>query len=291
MIELMRDNSKVLRALTDGLFYFVGSAFYALAVVIFISPKNISPGGLTGVAMQINYLTPIPIGIAILAMNIPLMLAAWRRIGFDFTVRTSVCILISSLMIDLFEIYIPPFHGDIILTVIFGGVFSGVGLGLIYMRGGTTGGSELIARLIGEKLQHVPVGRLLLLVDAVVVASAAVVYRNIESALYAIILIFITTVLMDALIYGKNKGKMLLIVTKYEYQSATEIMQKMRRGVTILKGVGAYSGKDTQVLLCAVRPSEVYTLRTLVYDIDPSAFIVVLSTDEVLGEGFLPLGK
>ena len=194
-------------------------------------------------------------------------------------------------MIDLLECYIPPFHGDIILTVVFGGVLSGAGLGLIYMRGGTTGGTELIARLVGSKFQHVPIGRLILLVDAIVVASSARVYRNFQSALYAIIYIYVSTALMDTLIYGKNKGKMLLIVTKAERQAAAAIMQRIQRGVTILKGAGAYTGMERQILLCAIRPSEVSLLRTLVYDIDPSAFVVVLSTDEVRGEGFRPLIK
>lgn len=286
-----RENSRTWRIFADGVFYFVGSVLYAISIVVFIAPNNISPGGLTGVATQINYLIPVPIGTAILFMNIPLMLAAWKQIGLDFTIRTSICIVISSAMIDLLEFYIPPFHGDIILTVVFGGVLSGAGLGLIYMRGGTTGGTELIARLVGSKFQHVPIGRLILLVDAIVVASSALVYRNFQSALYAIIYIYVSTALMDTLIYGKNKGKMLLIVTKAERQAAAAIMQRIQRGVTILKGAGAYTGMERQILLCAVRPSEVYLLRTLVYDIDPSAFVVVLSTDEVLGEGFRPFNK
>jgi uncharacterized membrane-anchored protein YitT (DUF2179 family) len=287
----MRNNSKVGRILFDGLFYIIGSALYALSVVIFISPNNISPGGLTGVATLLNYLTPIPIGVAMLVMNIPLMLAAWKRIGIDFTIRTTIVTVLVSVMIDLFELFIPPFHGDIILISVFGGVLSGVGLGLVYMRGGTTGGSEVIARLAGRSYPHIPIGRLILIVDAVVVACATVVYRNFQSSLYAIILIYVSTVVMDTMIYGKNKGKMLLIVTKYEHQISNEIMQKMQRGVTMLKGAGAYSGAEMQVVLCAVRPSEVYPLRTLVYDIDPNAFIIVVSTDEVLGEGFGTFSK
>ena len=133
-----RENSRTWRIFADGVFYFVGSVLYAISIVVFIAPNNISPGGLTGVATQINYLIPVPIGTAILFMNIPLMLTAWKQIGLDFTIRTSICIVISSAMIDLLEFYTPPFHGDIILTVVFGGVLSGAGLGLIYMRGGTT---------------------------------------------------------------------------------------------------------------------------------------------------------
>jgi uncharacterized membrane-anchored protein YitT (DUF2179 family) len=274
------------RILSDGFFYVIGSALYALSVVIFISPNNISPGGLTGVATLVNYLTPIPIGTAMLAMNIPLMLAGWKRLGIDFTIRTAVATVLVSAMIDLFELFVPAFYGDIILTSVFGGVMSGAGLGLIYMRGGTTGGSEIIARLAGLRYTHIPIGRLILIVDAVVVAAAAVVYRNIQGSLYAIILIYVSAAVMDTMIYGKNKGKMLLIISKHEERISSEIMEKMQRGVTKLCGVGGYSGQKIQMILCAVRPSEVYQIRTLVYDIDKDAFIIVVSTDEVLGEGF-----
>ena len=166
---------KTVRILSDGFIYLLGSTLYALSVVIFISPNNISPGGLTGVATLISYLSPIPTGAAMLAMNIPLMFAAWKRIGMDFTIRTTIATALVSVLIDVFELFVPPFHGDIILTSVFGGVLSGVGLGLIYMRGGTTGGSEVIARLISRKYTHIPVGRLILIVDAIVVIIAAAV--------------------------------------------------------------------------------------------------------------------
>lgn len=279
------------RAITDGLYYIVGSALYALAVDIFIAPNKISPGGLTGMATLIGHLTPVPIGVAMLTMNLPLMFAALRSLGPDYTIRTAIATIIVSVMIDSFQIFVPPFHGDIILAAIFGGVLSGVGIGLIYMRGGTTGGSELIARLVWRKMSHVPVGRIILAVDALVVASAATVYRNFESSMYAIILIYVTSVLIDTLIYGRNKGKMLLIVTAKVREVVDDVLKTLHRGVTILKAAGGFSGSEKEVLLCAVRPSEVYLLRTLVYDHDPDAFIVVLSTDEVLGEGFRPFNN
>ena len=169
---------------------------------------------------------------------------------------------------------------------LFGGVLAGAGLGLIYMRGATTGGSEIVARLLERKFRHIPIGRLILLVDAVVVGASAIVYRNVESALYAMVLIFVSSSVMDALVYGGDAGKMLLIMTKKEREVADRILAEMERGVTMLNATGAYTGDDRRVLLCAVRRSEVYKLRTLVADLDPDAFIIVASTDEVLGEGF-----
>ena len=172
------------------------------------------------------------------------------------------------------------------LIALFGGVLAGAGLGLIYMRGATTGGTEVVARLLERKFRHIPIGRLILLVDALVVAASALVYRNVETALYAMVLIFVSTSLMDALVYGGDKGKMLLVMSKREQEIADAVLERMERGVTMLNATGAYTGGDRRVLLCAVRRSEMYELRSLVTDIDPGAFMIVVSTDEVLGEGF-----
>ena len=159
------------------------------------------------------------------------------------------------------------------------------------MRGATTGGSEIVARLLERKFHHIPIGRLILLVDAMVVAASAVVYGNIESALYAMVMIFVSSSMMDALVYGADKGKMLLIMTRKEREIADAVLERMKRGVTMLNATGAYTGGERRVLLCAVRRSEMYQLRTLVQDLDPAAFMIVVSTDAVLGEGFKTQGK
>lgn len=274
----------------DILFYLLGSVLYALSVNVFTAPNQIAPGGVTGLSTLANYLFPVlPIGVLIFGINLPLFFAAWKRIGREFTIRTALVTAASSLCIDITTRLLPPFRGDMILTAVFGGVLSGAGLGLIYMRGATTGGSEIVARLLERKFRHIPIGRLILAVDAVVVAAAALVYRNLESALYAIVLIFVSTSVMDRLIYGGESGKMLLIMTQEEEAVAADILAAMRRGVTMLEAAGAYTGGARRVLLVAVRRSEVYRLRTVVHDRDPGAFIIVVSTDEVLGEGFKPL--
>lgn len=274
------------RLSVDALFYLLGSVLYALSVNIFTAPNQIAPGGATGIATLLNYLFHLPIGTVILVINLPLFVASWRRLGLEFTIRTVIVTTVSSLVIDVLAPFVPAFRGDRILTVVFGGVLAGAGLGLIYMRGATTGGTEIVARLLERRLRHIPIGRLILLVDAVVVAASAVVYRNIESALYAMILIFVTTSLMDALIYGGDSGKMMLVMSSKEQEIAGKVLQVMGRGVTLLNATGAYTGDERRVLLVAVRRSEVYQLRTLVEETDPGAFLIVVSTDEVLGEGF-----
>lgn len=270
----------------DAALYLLGCIIYSMSVNVFTAPNNIVQGGLTGVATLLNYLFHLPIGIMILLMNVPLIFMAWRYVGVGFTVRTAINTALSSVIIDVTSPYVTPFHGNQILSVVFGGVTAGIGLGLIFMRGGTTGGSEIIARLLELRFPHITIGRLILLVDATVVVAAAVIYNNVENALYAIVMIYICSVIMDTLVYGKNKGKMLLIVTGEEEKVTDGILRRVNRGLTILKGQGGYTGTDRRVLLCAVRPSEVYGVRNLIYDLDPHAFIVIVSTDDVLGNGF-----
>ena len=279
------------RGLLDAGGYLLGSVLYALSVNIFTAPNHIAPGGVTGVSTLLNYLFQLPIGTMILVINLPLLLASWFRLGKAFTLRTAVVTLLSSLVIDGAAPFLPAFRGDTILVAVFGGVLAGTGLGLNFMRGATTGGSEIVARLLERKFHHIPIGRLILLVDALVVAASAVVYGNIESALYAMVMIFVSSSMMDALVYGADKGKMLLIMTRKEREIADAVLEKMKRGVTMLNATGAYTGGEKRVLLCAVRRSEMYQLRTLVQDLDPSAFMIVVSTDEVLGEGFKTPGK
>ena len=279
------------RTALDGLFYVLGSVLYALSVNIFTAPNQIAPGGVTGVATLLNYVWGAPIGTMILLINLPLLLAAWFRLGKACTVRTLIVTVLSSTVIDATASFLPPFQGDRMLVALFGGVLAGAGLGLIYMRGATTGGTEVVARLLERKFRHIPIGRLILLVDALVVAASALVYRNVETALYAMVLIFVSSSLMDALVYGGDKGKMLLIMSRKEREIADEILNRMERGVTILNATGAYTGGERRVLLCAVRRSEMYQLRSIVMDIDPGAFLIVVSTDEVLGEGFKTPGE
>lgn len=280
------NKEQIKRTALDSLFYVLGSILYALSVNIFTAPNQIAPGGATGLATLANYLAQVPIGTVILVINLPLFIAAWRKLGRWFTVRTMVVTILSSVVIDASALFLPAFHGDQMLVALFGGLLAGAGLGLIFMRGATTGGTEIVARLLERKFRHIPIGRLILLVDAVVVGLSAIVYRNVESALYAMVLIFVSSMVMDAIVYGGDKGKMMLIMSKMHREIAAQVMEKMERGVTLLDATGAYTGGEQEVVLCAVRRSEVYQLRRLVNDVDPNAFMIVVSTDEVLGEGF-----
>lgn len=285
----MRQDVK--RSVIDVLYYIMGSVLYAVSVNCFSAPNHIAPGGLTGISTVIHYVMPeAPIGLTILILNMPLLLMAWLLISRAFTVRTMLCTVLSTLIIDTLTPVLPVYTGDMFLVSVMGGVLSGVGLGLIFLRGGSTGGTEVIARLLERRFPFVPVGRLMLAVDAVVIVISAFVFKNIESAMYAVVLTFVTSTLIDALVYGGAGGKLVLIFSKQQEQISTAILQTIKRGVTKLRSRGGYTGEESEVLLCAVRRTQVYALRQLVANVDPQAFLVIASAEEVLGQGFQAIG-
>ncbi len=275
----------------DLLYYTVGSFLFAVSVNCFSAPNHLAPGGITGIATVVHYLLPsVPIGGGIFLLNIPLLLTAWLKIGHAFTVRTLVCTVLSTVVMDTLAPVLPVYTGDLFLVAVMGGVLSGLGLGLIFLRGGSTGGTEIVARLLEHKFPYVSVGKLLLTVDAVVIVLSAFVFQNAESAMYAAVLVFVTSVLVDALVYGSNGGKLVLIFSKRHEEIACAILQTMNRGVTKLRSRGGYTGEEGEVLLCAVSRTQMYPLRQLVVQIDASAFLVITSAEEVLGQGFRSIG-
>ena len=262
---------------------------------MFSAPNQIAPGGLTGIATLLNYLSEqvwhlpfsIPIGAATVVMNVPLIIAAWLVLGRRLAVRTMWGLLLSSAAVDLAETLVTPYTGNQILVCIFGGVVLGLGVGLILSRGGTTGGSEIMARLLEKMKPHLSVGKLILAVDAVVIAVSALVYGKLESAMYATVFVFISAQIIDWVVYGGRQGKMAMILSQKEPEVTSAITSQLDRGVTLLKAQGGYSGADQKMLVCAVRRDEIFRLRQTVFAIDPEAFFMVLSTDEVRGYRWL----
>lgn len=277
----------VKRLIIDVFFYTVGSFLYAVSVNCFSVPNDLAPGGVTGFATILHYGLPaMPIGLMIFLLNIPLLVMAWRFIGRAFTVRTLACLLFSTIVMDAAQPLLPVYQGDMFLVVLIGGACAGVGLGLIFMRGGSTGGTEVVARLLERRFPHVPIGRLMLLVDAAVILLSAVVFRNLECALYAVVYTFVASTLIDVLVYGGAGGKLVLIFSTRHEDIASGVLNTLHRGVTKLHSQGGYNGVEGEVLVCAVRRTEVYSLRSLVQQFDPSAFLVIAKAEEVLGKGF-----
>ena len=264
----------------------VGASFYALAVNMFTAPAKIAPGGVTGIATIIYTFTGAPIGTVSLAINIPLILLALRFLGKAFTLKTLKSLVISTLMIDVVFARVPAYEGNMVLSCLFGGVLLGTGLGIIFARGSTTGGADIVMKLVKLRFPHISMGRLMLAFDSMVLIAAAVAYRNVEYALYGLITIYASSKMMDAFIYGLDQGKVFYIFSRKSEEICQAIIQELNRTATLLEGRGGYSGKPFRVVLCAVRNSEYPTVKREVYNIDPDAFLIVAEAGEILGEGF-----
>lgn len=268
--------------------YLIGSILLAVSIDMFTAPNRIAPGGVSGISTMINFVTGWPIGTMSLLLNVPIFIWAFAELGFKGVAKSMIATVISSVAIDAFVPVVQPYSGNPMLASIFGGVLQGVALALVFMRSATTGGTDLIARLLGRHVRFVSIGKLMLCVDGVIVAASAFVYHSIENAMYAIITIFVCSKLIDTILYGTDigTGKVLFIISEKSDEIADEILRDVDRGVTVLKSRGAYSGREGEVLLCAVRRFEVVKVKDIIHSIDKNAFLIVGEAGEITGEGF-----
>ena len=282
--------NKAMTTVVDYVVMFIGALLYATSVNTFTSPNNIAPGGLTGISTMLHFLFSLPIGIMIFVLNIPLFIWGAVENGRHFLTKTVVATIFVSLIIDVMEPFSYKYDGDSLLAAIFGGLLSGLGLAFIFFRGGTTGGTDIIARNLHKHYPHISMGTIILSCDAVIIISAAFVYHSLESALYAVITIFVSTKVIDTVIYGiaHDNGKLMFIVTNKHEELSQKIIEKVNRGVTLLDAHGAYSNDDKKVLLCAVRPSQVHKIKAFVNSVDENAFIIVTTANAISGKGFAP---
>ena len=284
-----RMNKAIKRMILDLFCYILGSLIYSSAVTLFISPNEFSPGGFTGIATLLNFWLKLPSGIFLLILNIPVLILGFIKFGGFFIAKTAIATLLASLSLTLTDLLLPSFEIDKILAAVFGGIMMGAGLSLILLRGATTGGIDIIAKLINKKARHLTVGKLILIFDSFVITLATIVYRNIESALYSVIAIYATSIIMDKILYGSDKGKLIYIVTDFWKEISGDINIILGRGVTLLNGKGAYTGNEKNVIFCSVRRHEVSSVYEIADKYDKNAFIVVGDVGEIIGEGFKQL--
>ncbi|MCI8624454.1 MAG: YitT family protein [Provencibacterium sp.] len=279
----------------DFIYDFGGSLLYAAGTLLFVAPSNIAPGGASGVAIMLGYLFGLPIGTTAFVINIPLLFLALRFLGRAFTLKTLRTLAINTVVMDVLIAPVVARYYDAatllgadgqLLGSLFGGVLVGAGLGTIFLRDSTTGGTDIVGRLLQLKFPYLPIGRAMMVVDACVLLSSIVVFRSLRSGLYGMITIFVTSKVIDGIVYGADKGTMALIVTTEGRAIADGILSSLDRGATLLKGTGAYSKAQKDVIVCAVRTAQFHRMKTIVYRCDPGAFIIVTEAGEVYGEGF-----
>lgn len=264
----------------------VSCAVYAFSFNCFFQSNNLSMGGFTGISQIINRFIPLlPVGTLTFLLNLPLMVVGVKKLGWSVLVRTLFATAAGSLIIDgLNMVYIfPPM--DPLLAAVYGGVLLGFSLGLLMRVGATTGGTELAARLLKFKLHHLSIGKLCLTIDVTVIILYALTFQNLNNALYGIISMYIACKVMDMVVYGSANAKLMYIISD-QSSRITEYILGKEMGVTLLKGQGAYTGADKQVILCAVHRNVIVPIKAAVNAIDPNAFIIVCEAHEVLGEGF-----
>ena len=269
----------------------LGSLLYALAYNIFYAPNLVAMGGLTGLGQVLNAVIPaLPVGTTVFVMNVPLFFLGWKFIGGHLLVSSLYAMTFSSFAIDVLDmIYqFPPM--DTMLAAIFGGALLGAGIGLVFSKGATTGGTDLIARLLKLKFAWLPMGTLVLIPDFIVIVLAALAFGKVESALYGLVSLFITTKVMDMVLYGLDSSKVAYIISD-SCKEITAAVMAMDRGATILHGEGAWSGDEKKVLMVAFKQKEIVPLKEKVNEIDPRAFLIVCDAHDVLGEGFRTYSK
>ncbi len=263
----------------------LGSLAMALGMNFFLIPNKIVGGGLSGIGTVLYYLFGFPVGVSVLVMNIPLFLFSWKMLGRSFGVKTLVATVVLSVFIDA-TAFVPVLTQDHLLASLMGGGLMGLGLGLIFRQDASTGGTDLAAKIIHKILSFISVGQILLVLDALVVLMAGLVFGQYELSLYAGVTIFITARVIDAVVIGVNYTKAAYVISLKSDSISAKILQEMDRGVTEIKGKGMYTGADRPVLLCVLRSRDIPHLKQIVSDIDPEAFVFISDVREVFGEGF-----
>jgi uncharacterized membrane-anchored protein YitT (DUF2179 family) len=278
------------RALMDYLLIILGALIQALALRLFLIPSDLVSGGISGLAQLLNHYTGFPIGMMVLLGNIPLFILGWRYLGGPrFALRTILSILAFSVFTDTLTFFLPneAVTGDMVLNTLYGGLLLGVGLGIVYRGRGTSGGTDILGRILNRHT-GITISQAYLITDSVVVIGAGFVFGW-TKALYGLVLIYVSGLAAETALQGTNVIRTAIIVT-VETEAVTQaIMRDLERGVTILSGTGGYTGEPRAVIYCTVSRMEINRLKILVHDIDPRAFMVIGQAQEALGEGFKPL--
>ena len=292
---------KALASIISYLYLIVGCFIAAGAIDIFLLPYKIAPGGMTGIATVIFYVTnsKIPVGITILLLNIPLFIVGMKFIGRKFFLKTLLSTILLSVFIDVLkpfsQKFIDRFLGDLentpvysnlLLYCVFGGALMGIGLGIVFRAGATTGGTDLAAQIVHHFIPYFTVGKILMVIDGIVVIFAAVAFKSFLLGLYAIVTIYITSKVIDAILEGVDYAKAVFIISNHSQIISQKIIKEIDRGVTGLSGTGMYTGDDKQVLLWVLDRTQIPKLKALVKSVDPDAFVIMTDVREVLGEGF-----
>lgn len=262
------------------------ACIYAVGISMFLDPNNLAPGGLTGAAVILTRIIPITLGTLIVIMNIPIMILGAWKFGARFTLSTLYTLVVSSAFMEVFERMGYVITHDKILAALVGGTLMGAGMGLCLRMETTTGGIDIIIKVLRQKYRQVKSGEMYLIIDGLILAAAALYFKDIEVSMYAGVAIVVSTYILDKVLYGSDEAKLVYIVSNKRKIIATRMMVELNMGVTLVEGKGAYNMENTEVIMCVMHKQNLTKVRNLVSEVDPEAFMIVSSATEVFGEGF-----
>ena len=279
-------NISVRDLILDLLFTVIGTALVGFALSIFTVPNDIAPGGVSGMATALAFITPIRVSVWTLMMNIPLMIAAWRKLGPRAIFFTLIATLLLSFFIEIGERFLPKYSSDTLVASLMGGVVSGLGMGMLFIRGISTGGTDLLALILKKLLPNLPTGTLLMFVDATVVVIATLIFRDFDVAIYSAITIYVCSKVIDTLTQGVDYAKVIYTVSSHGEEIARALNENTDRGSTLIPAFGGYTGEGKHIVMNVTRRSVVAQTLRLIRQTDPKSFSFVMDSTEVHGEGF-----
>lgn len=281
----MHDKTK--ERILDLLADIVGGLLYALGIYTFAKTANFAPGGLSGLALILYHIWGLPIGIMTLVLNIPVILLSYHLLGKTF-LRKSLCSMIfCTVWVDFILPLTPAYSGSPLLAALYSGVFLGAGLGILYMRGSSSGGTDFLTVSVKVIRPHLSLGAATMIIDLVIILMGWPVFGNIDSVLYGIIATAVTSIVIDKVMYGVGAGKLVIIITSKGQLTAQQISRACGRGSTLIRAIGTYTEQERHVLLCACNKSQAFKVRAAAHEVDKDAFVMITETSEVYGEGFI----
>lgn len=283
-------NKNIYDFFRKGILITIGAIIYAISVSMFLNPNNLAPGGVSGLAIVLKAALPIlpGVGVLIIVLNIPIMILGIYKFGLKFAMSTLYTLIVSSVLIDIIPTItkVKSVTDDSMLAAIIGGGLLGVAMGGLFRLETTTGGFDIIIKVIRQKVPHLKSGTIFILLDVVVLGASALVFGNVEVALYAAIAIYASSLVMDKVLYGSDEATLVYIISEKRKEIAKYMLEDMDVGVTMVQGKGAYTGKDTEMIMCVMRKRQMIKTKHIIKKMDKNAFMIVSSASEVFGEGF-----
>lgn len=283
----MKKNKTLRNAILDIIFDVVGGISYAIGIYTFAKMGNFAPGGLSGLALIMNHLWGLPIGIMTLVLNIPFVIMSYRIVGKNFLIKTARSMVVCTIFLDFIFPHTPAYNGSPFMAALYSGVFLGAGLALFYMRGSSSGGTDFLTMSIKVLRPHLSIGFITMAIDLVIILLGWPVFGNVDAVLYGLASTFVTTVVIDKIMYGIDAGTLTIIITTEGKRVADRIGEVTGRGSTAIQAMGTYTKEEKDVLLCACSSSQAYMVKNAVHEIDKNAFMMLTETRQVFGEGFI----